>query len=138
MAQNKVQIQDTNLFGLTIQTTATVDTNAQGIGAPLFMATDGHLDTANASATTTSPCVALALETGTGSKKILMIGIIQKTGWTWITGPGLVGLIYLDISTGVLTQTQPSSTDQVIQPVGFAIAADTMYFNPMTLFLTHI
>ncbi len=116
---------------------ATVDTNAEGIGAPLFMAADGHLDTADADASTTAPCVALALETGTGSKKILVHGILRVDSWNWTTGPGTASLIYVSTTTGTLTQTQPSGTDDVIQPVGWAITDDSIYFSPSMIYITH-
>lgn len=118
--------------------TATVDTNAQGIGAPLFIAADGNLDTANASASTTSPCVALALETGTGSKKILVHGVLRRDAWNWTIGPGTSSLIYVSTTVGTLTQTKPSAINQVIQPVGWALSADSIYFSPSMIYLTHI
>jgi hypothetical protein len=118
--------------------TATIDTNAQGIGAPLFMAADGHLDTANATTNTSSPCVALALETGTGSKKIIVHGVLRVDAWNWTTGPGSSSLIYASTSVGTLTQTKPSGTDQVIQPVGWALSDDSIYFSPSMMYLTHV
>lgn len=126
---------DLTASGLII--TATVDTNAQGIGAPLFMAADGHLDTADADGSTTSPCVALAMETGTGSKKILVHGILRVDSWNWTTGPGDASLIYVSNSVGTLTQTRPSATDSVIQPVGWALTADVIYFSPSMMYITH-
>lgn len=116
--------------------TATVDTNAEGIGAPLYIAADGHLDTANATDNTTAPCVALALETGTGSKKILTHGILRVDSWNWTIGPGDASVIYLSTTTGVLTQTQPSATDNVVQAVGWALTADSIYFAPSMLYFT--
>lgn len=118
--------------------TMTVDTNAEGIGAPLFMAADGHLDTADADASSTSPCVALALETGTGSKKVLVWGILRNDAWNWTTGPGTLSLIYVSTTVGTLTQTQPSGTDDVVQPVGWAISADCVFFMPSMIYFTHV
>ena len=126
---------DTNASGLIV--TATVDTNAEGIGAPLFIAADGNLDTADADATTTAPCVALALETGTGSKKILCHGILRNDAWNWTIGPGDASLIYASTTVGTLTQTKPTGVDDVIQPVGWALSADSIYFSPSTIYLTH-
>lgn len=128
---------NTTASGLII--TATVDTNAQGIGAPLFMAADGHLDTANATSSSTTPCVALALDTGTGSdKRILLHGVLRVDAWNWTIGPGKAGLIYASTTTGALTQAQPSLTDEVIQPVGWALSDDCIYFAPSIMYLTHI
>lgn len=126
---------DTTASGLIV--TATVDTNAQGIGAPLFMAADGHLDTANATTSATSPCVALAMDTGTGTgKRILLHGVMRVDAWNWTIGPGTSSLIYLATSTGTLTQTPPSATDQVVQPVGWALSDDCIYFTPSMMYLT--
>src|SRR3989344_2271782 len=125
---------DTSASGLIM--TATVDTNAEGIGAPLYMAADGHLDTADADSVTTSPCVALALETGTGSKKILVHGVLRNDTWNWTIGPGASSLIYVSTTTGTLTQTKPSGTDDVVQPVGWALSDDAIYFSPSMIYLT--
>jgi hypothetical protein len=117
---------------------ATVDTNAEGVGAPLMMAADGHFDTADADAETTAPCLALALETGTGTKKILLFGIIRNDSWSWTTGPGKLSLIYLSTTVGTLTQTQPTGTDDVVQIVGWALSAHVMVFLPQFGYFTHI
>ncbi len=127
---------NTTASGLII--TAIVDTNAEGIGAPLFMAADGHLDTADADSSTTSPCVGLAMETGTGSKQVLLHGVLRVDAWNWTTGPGTSSLIYLSTTTGALTQTQPSGIDDVIQPVGWALSDDCIYFTPSMMYLTHV
>jgi hypothetical protein len=118
--------------------TATVTTNAQGIGAPLYMAANGQLYTADASANTTSPCVALAMETGIGSKKVLVHGVLRVDAWNWTTGPGNASLIYVSTSVGTLTQTQPSATNNVVQAVGWALTADSVYFSPSMMYVTHV
>ncbi len=127
---------DTTASGLIVS--ATVDTNSVGIGAPLFMAADGHLDTASASSSATTPCVALAMETGTGSKKILLHGILRVDAWNWTIGPGTASVIYVSTTTGTLTQTQPTGTDHVIQPVGWALSDDCIYFTPSMAYWTHV
>lgn len=126
---------DDTASGLIIS--ATVDTNAQGIGAPLYMAADGHFDTADADSSNTSPAVALALEAGTGTKKVLLHGVMRNDGWNWTKGPGKAGLIYVSTTTGTLTQTQPSGTDDVIHPVGWALSDDCIYFCPSMIYFTH-
>jgi hypothetical protein len=118
--------------------TAAVGTNAEGIGAPLFMAANGNLNTASAVSSATTPCVALAMETGTGSKKVLLHGVLRLDAWNWTTGPGTNGLIYVSTTTGLLTQAQPSGTDEVIQPIGWALSDDCIYFTPSMMYLTHV
>jgi len=132
---------DNTASGLVV--TATVDTNAVGIGAPLFMAADGHLETVNADSDTTSPCVALALETGTGiDKRVLVHGILKTSNWSWVIGNGKANLVYISTVTGVLLQhsamlTGVTGEDDVIQPVGWALSSTSMYFSPSMIYLTH-
>jgi len=117
--------------GKGISILATVDANATGIGAAMHCAADGHWEEADASADTTAPCTGLALSSGTGaSKEILQQGQVRNDGWTWVTGPGEKGLIYLSITTGALTQTAPTGDGEIVQIVGHAITDDVMMFNP--------
>ena len=112
--------------GSGIMSTVTVDTNATGIGAALYVASDGNLDEADASAAATMPCSALALETGTGSKKVLLLGYMRNDGWNWTPG----GIIYVSDTAGGLTQTVVSGSGEQAQEVGIATHADRMFFNP--------
>jgi len=104
----------------------TVDTNSVGVGAGLYMASDGHYDMADASASGTMPCEAVALETGTGTKKVLKYGYIRNDGWDWTPG----GLVYVSTTAGQLTQSAPSGSGEQVQIVGYATSADVLFFNP--------
>lgn len=119
--------------------TATVVNNGAGTpivtGTPLFMTADG-LVAADATTSATSPCVALAIEAGIGSKKVLLHGILRVG--TWAKGPGTLGLIYLNTTAGELTQNQPSGGNEVIQPVGWALSDGFIYFSPSMMYLTHM
>lgn len=103
----------------------TVDANATGFGALLYIASDFHYEEADASASSTMPGVALALETGTGTKKVLLRGVIRNDAWNWSAGK-----IYASETTGALTQTVPSTSGSIVQVVGIALSADIMLFNP--------
>ncbi len=134
---------DLTASGLIIK--AYVLTNSQGIGAPLYMDVNGNLIEADATTSATSPCVALAMDTGDGGiKRVLVHGILTKSTWSWTTGPGTASLIYVDTfihggnTAGKLTQTRPSGTDEVIQPVGWALSATSIYFAPSMVYLTHV
>lgn len=105
---------------------ATVDSNATGLGAALYMASDGNFDEADADSTSTSPCRVLAIESGTGTKKLLLKGFLHKDAWNWTPGADL----YLSTTTGALTHTAPSGTGDIVQKVGYAWDADTIYFSP--------
>lgn len=45
--------------------------------------------------------------------------------------------IYVSETSGLVTQTQPTTTDVVIRIVGAALTADEMYFNPDNTWITH-
>jgi len=134
------EIRDTSSLlnaGLTVDGTysgtiasVTVDANTVGFGSALFLSADGHYDEADADSATTMPCMVLALETGTGTKKVLLQGYICKTSWNWTLGAGTANLIYVSTTTGTLTQTAPSATGDQVQIVGYAVSADAIYFNP--------
>jgi len=107
--------------------TGTVDSNSQGFGAPLFCAADGNYEACDADLEGSMPCRCLALETGTGEgKKLLLKGFIRNDAWSWTMGAN----IYVSTATGSLTQTLVDGTDDQAQVVGFAVTANSMYFNP--------
>ncbi|MCB0736210.1 MAG: hypothetical protein KDC92_01760 [Bacteroidetes bacterium] len=120
----------TNGSANAVSSVVTVDANSQGLGAPLYITSTGTYKTTDADDGTTMPCVALALETGTGSKRVIFYGFITNNNWNWTVGQR----IYVHTNTGEMTQTPPSGTADYVQVVGFATAAKTMMFNPdMTL-----
>jgi hypothetical protein len=122
-----------DLTGIGLIESVTVDTNSMGIGCPLFLAADGHYDECDADAIATMPCTVLALETGTGTKKVLRLGKLRNDAWNWTVG----GLIYVDTTIGTLTQTKPAGEDDVIQPVGHALTDDCLWFQPSNIYITH-
>ena len=112
--------------GSGLKATMTVDVNATGIAAALYIASDGNYEEADASAAATMPCSAIALEAGTGSKKVLLQGFIRDDTWNWTPG----SRIYVSETTGALTATQPSTSLACVQPIGIATHADRIWFNP--------
>jgi hypothetical protein len=72
------------------------------------------------------PCQALALEAGTGTKKVLKYGYMRNDGWNWTIG----GLVYTSTALGELTQSAPSGSGDQVQIVGYAVSADVLFFNP--------
>jgi hypothetical protein len=103
----------------------TVDDASASFGNVLYCASDFHYERADASSSSTMPCTFIALEAGTGTKKVLKRGQICDTSWNWSAGP-----LYVSTTTGGITQTAPSSTGDQVQIIGFALSADTIYFNP--------
>jgi hypothetical protein len=108
-------------------TTQTVDTNSVGVFSLLEMAADGNYDEADADAEATCDGnLVLALESGTGSKKVMHIGFAQEDDWNWTPGKPL----YVSTTGGTMTQTAPTDTGDIVRCVGTAMTADMIYFNP--------
>jgi hypothetical protein len=104
-----------------------VDWNDNGMGTPLRMKSNGHWEQCTAaSGTTRMPCGALALEEGTGLKKILWRGIARKGAWSWTPG----SIIYVSTVDGALTSVAPTVSGAWQQPIGFAIASSSIRFDP--------
>jgi len=106
----------------------TVDWNDTGFGCPLHMKSNGHWEQCTAaSGTTRMPCMAMALEEGTGaSKKILWKGIVRKGAWSWTPGT----IVYVSTVDGALTSAEPTISGAWSQAIGLAIAPDTIRFDP--------
>lgn len=125
MVYNPTPSNDLEATGF--KTTLTVDVNATGIGAALYVASDGNLEEADADAAATMPCVAVALETGIGSKQVLLQGFVRNDAWNWAS----VGQpVYVSTTAGAFTQTPPGGTGDQVQVVGVALTADIIYFRP--------
>jgi hypothetical protein len=140
---NQLTIPSVDLDYNGIVVSADIESSA-GFGTPLFVGSDGYFRPANATTDDTCPCVVLALDSGTGFKNILLYGVVRNNAWSWAVGPGVSGLIFLNISTGTLTQTRPVGTDQVIQIAGWAVPAiagqsttNIMMFAPQLNYITH-
>ena len=99
--------------------------NTVGFGGIFTANASGVLTMANATTSATMPVLGIAVETGSGSTNVLLNGFISKTGWTWTKGA-----VYADTTNGVMTQTAPSTSANIVQPIGFAFTATKIYFNP--------
>jgi hypothetical protein len=110
------------------------------IGAALYAKSDGTVCNADMTSIATGkiPCMGIALATASsGSHDVLLVGTYKdSTKWTGGTALTVGGMCYLSTSGGI-TQTQPSSTDNVIQVLGIAIASDTILFKPTYSYITH-
>jgi hypothetical protein len=104
----------------------TVDANASGIGALLVLSSDGNWDEADASSSATVGQLGIAVESGTGAKDVLWRGWVKDTAWSWTPGQQL----FVSETTGAITATAPSTSGAIVQVVGYATSATTMYFNP--------
>jgi hypothetical protein len=111
--------------------TYTVDSGATSVfGQALHVDTDGELIVADGDVASQGamPAIGLAVEAGTGSKKVLLQGTICETDWAWTVG----GIVYVSddpTTTEGLTQTAISTTGDTVQVVGVATTADCIEVN---------
>jgi hypothetical protein len=111
--------------------TDTVDQNTVGVGGVLRMENaggDGNWDDGDKDAATTAGYLAIALQSGTGTKVLMSRGYIRNDAWSWTPGEQLFlgdsGAI--TDSTGVAAFT----SGDIIQVIGYAHTATVVYFNP--------
>jgi len=119
-------VPSADVTGTGIKGTMTVDANATGVGAALHIDADGNFIEADATASGTMPCQAIALEAGTGSKEVMFVGFMRDDSWSWTPG----GELYVSETGGALVQTAPSTASACVQVVGIATHADRIFFNP--------
>jgi hypothetical protein len=106
--------------------TVTVDDSGADFGEVLAQAADFNYDLADADAAANSVGLVMALESGSGTKEVLIEGQICNTAWNWSAG-----LLYLDtVTSGGMTQTAPSGTGDQVVALGWALSADTIFFKP--------
>jgi len=103
-----------------------IDQNDVGPGAALCLNSNGSYTPATASDYSKLPCVALAVEDGTGLHKVLHLGYFRADSWNW----NVPGLIFVDGSDGNLTQAEHLGYNDINQIVGYATNTNTMFFNP--------
>lgn len=102
------------------------------IGDAVYMASTGKVGLAKADAAGTTPAIGIMLESCSDTdhpKKMLIRGVIRDDTWNWTVG----GLVYISVTgtTGnTLTQTAPTSANNIVNPIGIAIHADYMLVNP--------
>lgn len=95
-----------------------------------FINTAGALESRLANATdATKPARAFALNDVTAGEygEYMLLGAI--TNFAGLT-PGTP--YYLSTSAGLITATKPVTSGNLQQPVGFALDANTLWFNPVT------
>ena len=94
-----------------------------------YMKSDGKYWKANAGAVTTMPGVVLATAaiTASATGTFLVQGYWKDASYaSWTVG----GLLFMSATSGLTTQTAPATSGQQVQVVGYATAADTIFFNP--------
>lgn len=112
-------------------------TTAQWDAVYLSSSSTWLLTDADAAATAGGVMIGLGTAAGSNGNPLTVVtrGVVRNDGWNWAT---VGGPLYLDTTTsGGLTQTAPSGTDDIIRVVGYAMSDDCIYFNPSNDWITH-
>lgn len=100
-------------------------------GQPVYMKSDGKFWLADADAAATMPALGLVVVGGNAEATVYVLthGLITETDWNWTVG----ATIYVaDGTAGAVTATLADISDQndVVQVVGIAVHADSIFVNP--------
>lgn len=100
-------------------------------GQPVYMKSDGKFWLADADAAATMPALGLVVVGGNAEATVYILthGLITETDWNWTVG----NTIYVaDGTAGAVTATLADISDEndVVQVVGIAVHADSIFVNP--------
>ena len=117
---------DENATGIVIS--ATVDTNTYGYGGVVYLnVADGHWDDADKDAEATAgKMIGMVLGDGTGTKNIMLHGVVRQDAWDWTAGSP----IFVGDAGEPIADVSSFTTGDIIRLIGYALTADTMFFNP--------
>jgi hypothetical protein len=105
---------------------------SMGFGQPAYIQSTGKPGLADADAAATMPAIGLVVVASTDADTpctVLTHGVITDTDWNWTPG----NAIYVaDGDAGAITATLAdiSDTNDVVQVVGIAVHADSIFVNP--------
>lgn len=115
---------------ISIITSLFVSSNTVGTGAVLYQNNDG-LCVADADSVLNMPGLFLALESGTGTKNVLMFGFYTDSSYNFNVGE----TIYVSTNAGIATNIIPSGSGDQIQEIGRAVKSNRIFFNPSSTLL---
>ena len=76
----------------------------------------------------------IALGSSATTNGVLLRGVVSTEGVSNLQGAGTAH--YMSATSGLITATKPSSTDNIVRIVGYVLHAnDTIYFNPSAVWV---
>lgn len=121
---------DHTASGLKIILTATANMAFGDVG---YIASTGKVSLIDADAIATMTGIVMCADAtidANASGNFLLLGIARDDTWNWTVGGTIYGTV-TGTSGNTLSQTAPTATDDVVQKLGVALSADTIYFYPM-------
>ncbi|HOR65973.1 MAG TPA: hypothetical protein PLE18_14050, partial [Candidatus Sumerlaeota bacterium] len=105
-------------------------------GEVCYAKSDGKYWKANGASADTMPAVVMAAGTISASSagSFLLRGYARNDSWSALT---IGGQVWVSAgSAGAFTQTQPAGSGNLVQNIGYATAAKTIYFDPERTIIT--
>jgi hypothetical protein len=98
-----------------------------------YIKSDGKAYNASGNATSTvAALITSATVTSGNTGNFMIAGLITNGSWSWTPG----AVLYIgEGNAGIITASQPTASNHVVQPVGKAINATTVYFEASVLYL---
>lgn len=98
---------------------------------------DGEWHDTDADAEATSAgMLGISLEAGSDGNPMLVAlkgSVVRDDSWSWTPGQTL----YISETSGEITDTPPSDTDDVVRVIGYALTDDAIYFSPSDDYIVH-
>ena len=125
----ETSLADHKVSGLTLVMTAGENLV---FGDFCYIKSDGKMWKADADAYTTMPIVAMASDTITAEATgiFLLLGTARDDTWALTVTGGMNNLIYASTTLGGIQSAMPTGEGDEVQPVGWAITATVINFNP--------
>lgn len=102
-----------------------VDANPIGFGALLQYNNSGNLEPVDPTSETTMPVRVMALEAGTGLRRVLLSGIVRDDSWSWTPNKSLFAS-----TGGAISESPSTTTGDINQIIGFAKTSTIIVFDP--------
>ena len=108
--------------------------------SPVYLGTDDEVHEANAGDIATMPAIGVSINhtatiTDGNSVEVMLLGLIRDETLTDFGTNGAP--LFCTTSAGVMSNTAPSSTDDVVQIVGHSIGEKLIFVQPSLTFITH-
>jgi len=98
-------------------------------GQAAYRKNDGKIWLAKADASATMPAYAIAIQSAPadGAAAFITHGFVRFDTWNFTPGAP----VYVSAATaGLVTETPPAASGNLVQRIGIAMTADIIYFNP--------
>ena len=108
--------------------------------SPVYLHTDDEVHECNAGDIATMPCIGVSINhtatiTDGNDVEVMLLGLIRDESFTDFGTNGAP--LFCSTSAGVMTNTAPTSTDDVVQIIGHSVGEKLVFVQPSLTYITH-